>query len=82
MWPVVGGAFPWRGVLVIAIWAAGLVVLGARAALLLVPVVSAVAAAVALGEVPSPWLVPGGALVGAGILRLLGVWGGVAAAPA
>jgi len=45
----------------------------ASASLLLVPVVSAVAAAVALGEVPSGWLVPGGALVGAGVLRLLGV---------
>ncbi len=48
----------------------------ASAALLLVPVVSAVAAAVALREVPSAWLVPGGALVLVGILRLLGVGGG------
>lgn len=37
--------------------------------LLLVPVVSAVAAAVALGERPSVWLAPGGALVAAGLLR-------------
>ncbi|GJG87908.1 hypothetical protein tb265_30890 [Gemmatimonadetes bacterium T265] len=44
----------------------------ASASLLLVPVVSAVVAAVALGEVPSAWLAPGGALVLAGILRLVG----------
>ncbi len=43
----------------------------ASAALLLVPVVSAVAAAAALGEVPSRWLLPGGGLVLVGILRLL-----------
>ncbi len=47
----------------------------ASGSLLLVPVVSAVAAAAALGEVPSGWLVPGAALVLAGVLRLLGVWG-------
>lgn len=41
------------------------------AAQLLVPVVSASTAAVALGEWPSPWLVPGGALVGVGLARLL-----------
>jgi drug/metabolite transporter (DMT)-like permease len=41
------------------------------AAQLLVPVVAAVAAAVTLGELPSPWLAPGGALVGAGLLRML-----------
>ena len=41
------------------------------AAQLLVPVVSASAAAVTLGEWPSIWLVPGGALVGLGLLRLL-----------
>lgn len=29
MWPLVDGAFPWRGVLVIAAWTAALVVLGA-----------------------------------------------------
>lgn len=45
----------------------------ASASLLLVPVVSAAAAAVVLGEVPSAWLLPGGVLVGVGILRLLGV---------
>jgi drug/metabolite transporter (DMT)-like permease len=38
---------------------------------LLIPVVSALAAAVALGERPSPWLLPGGALVAAGLLRLI-----------
>jgi len=47
----------------------------ASASLLLVPVVSAVVAAAALGEVPSAWLAPGGALVLAGILRMLGVVG-------
>lgn len=41
------------------------------AAQLLVPVVAAVAAAVTLGERLSPWLVPGGALVAAGLLRML-----------
>jgi len=41
------------------------------AAQLLVPVVSATTAAVALAEWPSPWLVPGGALVGLGLARLL-----------
>lgn len=46
----------------------------ASGALLLVPVVSAVAAAVALGEVPSAWLVPGGGLVGLGVGKLLGIW--------
>jgi drug/metabolite transporter (DMT)-like permease len=40
------------------------------ATLLLVPVVSALAAAAALGELPSPWLVPGGALVSLGLLVL------------
>ncbi len=38
---------------------------------LLIPVVSALAAAVALGERPSLWLLPGGALVAAGLLRLI-----------
>ncbi|MGZ8378947.1 MAG: EamA family transporter [Gemmatirosa sp.] len=38
---------------------------------LLVPVVSALAAAVAIGELPSPWLLPGGALVGTGLVRML-----------
>ncbi len=41
------------------------------AAQLLVPVVAAAAAALALGERPSPWLAPGGALVAAGLLRML-----------
>jgi drug/metabolite transporter (DMT)-like permease len=41
------------------------------AAQLLVPVVSAATAAVALAEWPSPWLAPGGALVGLGLARLL-----------
>jgi drug/metabolite transporter (DMT)-like permease len=41
------------------------------AAQLLVPVVSGTAAALALGELPSIWLVPGGALVALGLLRLL-----------
>jgi drug/metabolite transporter (DMT)-like permease len=41
------------------------------AAQLLVPVVSAATAALALGERPSAWLVPGGALIGAGLARLL-----------
>ncbi|MDF1505281.1 EamA family transporter, partial [Roseisolibacter sp. H3M3-2] len=40
------------------------------ATLLLVPVVSALAAALALGELPSPWLLPGGALVALGLLLL------------
>ena len=43
------------------------------AAQLLVPVVSATAAALALGERPSLWLVPGAALVGVGLARLLTV---------
>ena len=38
---------------------------------LLIPVVSALAAALALGERPSLWLIPGGALVAAGLLRLI-----------
>jgi drug/metabolite transporter (DMT)-like permease len=38
---------------------------------LLIPVVSALAAALALGERPSLWLLPGGALVAAGLLRLI-----------
>jgi drug/metabolite transporter (DMT)-like permease len=38
---------------------------------LLIPVVSALAAAFALGERPSLWLLPGGALVAAGLLRLI-----------
>jgi drug/metabolite transporter (DMT)-like permease len=42
------------------------------AAQLLVPVVAAAAAAATLGERPSPWLLPGGALVAAGLLRMLG----------
>jgi drug/metabolite transporter (DMT)-like permease len=50
------------------------------AAQLLVPVVAAAAAAAALGEVPSPWLVPGGALVAGGLWRL--VRGAAPAAPA
>lgn len=41
------------------------------ATLLLVPVVSALAAAAALGERPSAWLLPGGALVALGLLRLV-----------
>ncbi len=41
------------------------------AAQLLVPVVAAGAAAVTVGELPSPWLAPGGALVGVGLLRML-----------
>jgi drug/metabolite transporter (DMT)-like permease len=41
------------------------------AALLLVPVASAAAAAAVLGERPSPWLVPGGLLVGVGLLMLV-----------
>lgn len=43
----------------------------ASAAQLLVPVVSAVAAAAALGERPSRWLLPGAVLVALGLLRLL-----------
>ncbi|HEY0778592.1 MAG TPA: EamA family transporter [Gemmatirosa sp.] len=54
----------------------------ASASLLLVPVVSAIAAAVALGEVPSGWLVPGGGLVLVGIVRLLGIGTARAGAPA
>jgi drug/metabolite transporter (DMT)-like permease len=42
------------------------------AAQLLVPLVSATAAALALGELPSVWLLPGGALVAVGLVRLLG----------
>ena len=42
------------------------------AAQLLVPPVAALAAALALGERPSVWLVPGGALVAVGLFRLLG----------
>jgi drug/metabolite transporter (DMT)-like permease len=38
---------------------------------LLIPVVSALAAALALGERPSLWLLPGGALVAVGLLRLI-----------
>ncbi|WP_284351598.1 EamA family transporter [Roseisolibacter agri] len=38
---------------------------------LLVPVVSALAAAATLGERPSAWLLPGGALVAIGLLRLV-----------
>ncbi len=41
------------------------------AAQLLVPVVSGTAAALALGELPSAWLIPGGGLVALGLLRLL-----------
>ena len=54
----------------------------ASAALLLVPVMSAVVAALALGEVPSAWLIPGGALVLVGILRLLGLGRARAGGPA
>jgi drug/metabolite transporter (DMT)-like permease len=50
------------------------------AAQLLVPVVAAAAAAATLGELPSPWLLPGGALVGAGLLRMLRAGPPVAAA--
>lgn len=51
------------------------------AAQLLVPVVSGTAAALALGEIPSPWLVPGGALVALGLLRLLTALAAPIAAP-
>jgi drug/metabolite transporter (DMT)-like permease len=41
------------------------------AAQLLVPLVAALGAALALRELPSPWLLPGGALVFAGLAALL-----------